>query len=103
MRRRNAGDGAAGVAVPPSRATHFTRPFDSSHTDLAFTIQVRADLAALRLFGHTDGVEFVMFAQFVAVHTGTTAPSSSRKFFSAARTQVFTVPSGWPMRSAISV
>ena len=27
----------------------------------------------------------------------------SRRFFNAARTQVLTVPSGWPMRSAISV
>ena len=103
MRRRNSAEGAAGGAVPPKRASTSPRPLDSLHTDLAFAIQVRTDLAALRFFGHADGVEFVMFAQFVAVHAGTTAPSSSRKFLSAARTQVFTVPSGWPMRSAISV
>ena len=57
---------------------HFPRPFDSLHTDLAVAIQVRADLAALRFFGHAVDVEFVMFAQFVAVHVGTTAPGLSR-------------------------
>ena len=57
-------------------------------------LEMRADLGALRLIGHADGVQLVMFAQFIAVHAGTTALNSSRKFFSAARTQVFTVPSG---------
>ena len=103
MRRRNRGGGSRGRRRASEKGHHFPRPPDSLHTDLAFAIEVRADLAALRFFGHADGVELVMFAQFVAVHAGTTAPSSSRKFLSAARTQVFTVPSGWPMRSAISV
>ena len=97
------GRGSGGRRRAAQQRHHLPRAFDFLHTDLAFAIQVRADLAALRLVGHADGVQFVMFAQFVAVHAGTAAPSSSRKFFSAARTQVFTVPSGWPMRSAISV
>ena len=73
------GRGRRGRGRAAEEREHFARPFDSLHTDLAVAIQVRADFAALRLFGHADRVQLVMIAQFVAVHAGTTAPSSSRK------------------------
>jgi hypothetical protein len=51
-------------------------------------IEVRADFAALRFPGLADDVQFVMFAQFVAVHAGTTAGTISAKVARLQRSQI---------------
>src|SRR5438270_4105567 len=66
-------------------------------------MQMFAQFRPLRLVRQAQGVEFVLVAQFIAFHADTAVPSAPRRFLSAVRTQVFTVPRGCPMRSAISV
>src|SRR5579871_6576505 len=65
--------------------------------------QVRFHLLALFAVQHAQRVQLINFLELFAGHAIAASVSSSRRILSALRTQVFTVPSGCFICSAISV
>ena len=101
----------ANAAVTSTVSPYISAPdisgilFASTVANFTPPAQMVIDFDPLLRVEHTKGVEFVHIAQILASHGHATAssPISSRRAFSAPRTQVLTVPSGFCNLPAISV
>ena len=79
------------------------RAGNARSTGDAMARQVFTDFSVFRVFQNAQCPGRVIGTEFFARHADTACVRSSRKIFNAVRTHVLTVPSGSPIRSAISV
>src|SRR5579872_7446421 len=92
-----------GVAGSAQGSRELARFANSRGTDFTAAIKVGTQFGFFGIIERAYGVQGVIGAELVAGHAGTPPPNSWRICCRARRIQLFTVPSGWRMRSAISL